>query len=251
MKNIELWFNNGCDFEEGVAIYKALSKTSPNVLRALARGKNSYNKSLLIKELRIHKNIPTELTASKKITKTPPKQHVNDAELSEEKVQETTKQSALKKEYGSIKYAHLPPELKLRYRELGNIFYQMCDLKFILNDLKPKEESHALQIILQIEELDDQRTMIWNELDHWNNHKVVLPTQTSEYTGLNSDELRTKKARLASNITKLEKRIDAKYKLLFDNPKDAELKATEESIRRSEKKLHQHKLNVLKINELL
>ena len=254
MEVITQWFNDGCPFTEGVAIYKALPKTSSKVLRSLKRGKSSYNKSLLIKELRAFKTKPIVIEPPKKQQpkpKTQPRIPVTDAIIAKEQHQTQAKTEALKIEYGSVKYAHLPPELKPRYRELGNIFYQMCDLKFILNDIPPKAEKEALAIILQIEELDDQRTLIWREIDHWNAHKSILPTEADDYKGLNSDELRTAKARIASNITKLEQRIDAKYVTLFETTDLKSKIKLENTIRRSEATLHQHKLNVSKINELL
>lgn len=254
MEQITQWFNDGCPFDEGVVLYKSLPKPNISVLRKLKRGKNSYNKSLLIKELRLVKNKPT--VVAKPATPKPqhkpiPKVEATDAIIAKEHQEQQTKVNALKVEYGSIKYAHLPAELKPRYRELGDIFYQMCDLKFILNEIPPKAEKEALAIILQIEELDDQRTMIWREIDHWNAHKSILPTEADDYKGLNSDELRTAKARLKSNITKLEQRIEAKYATLFETVNLKPKIKLEESIRRSEATLHKHRLNVLKINELL
>lgn len=254
MEAITQWFNDGCPFNEGVEIYKALPKTTTKVLRSLARGKNSYNKSLLIKELRAFKNKPIEVVTTKKPkpkAKPLPRVPSTDATIAKQHQEQQNKAEALKIEYGSVKYAHLPPELKPRYRELGDIFYQMCDLKFILNDIPKKAEKEALAIILQIEELDDQRTLIWREIDHWNAHKSILPTSADDYNGLNSDELRTAKARIASNVTKLSQRIEAKYVTLFETMDLSEKIKLEESIRRSESRLHQHKLNVSKIDELL
>jgi hypothetical protein len=256
MEAITKWFEDGCDFKEGVALYKNLPETKNKVLRALSRGKSSYTKSLLIKELRKAKASPTPISTKK----TTFKEVVQQAKAKEPRTdqavitkhrQTVTKTESLKKEYGGVKYAELPQKLRLRYRELGKLFYELCDLKFVLNDIPAKEEKQALQVQLQIEELDDQRMMIWREIDHWKKHRTVLPSEADQYNGLNSDELRTAKARLASNITRLEKRVEERYQKLFDLKDKADIRNTERAIARSEAKIHKYQLNILKINELL
>lgn len=251
MKAIQAWIEKGCDFDAGVEIYKSLPHTKTRVLRSLAKGKTKYNRSLLIKELRQYNNAPAPQPTKVKSTTPRPVQPVTDAIITKEKQEDQYKETSLKREYGQIKYADLPDPLRFRYRELGKIFYQMCDLKFILNDLPAKEEKRALDIVLQIDELDSQRQMIWNEIDHWNTHKLLLPSEANKYDGLNSDELRTEKAKLASNITRIQKRVDDRYKKLFETKNKSEATKIENSIQRSEAKIHQYKLNILKINELL
>lgn len=253
-QQIAQWFENGAPFEEGVAIYNALPHPNANTLRSLKRGKNSYNKSLLIKELRTATRQPTTSNKQPKSVKKPPVKPaapVTDETIHKEHQQKQQKETAAKQEFNRVKYAELPPELKVRYRQLKDTFYQMCDLKFILNDVPKKQEKEALAIQLQIEELDEQRTIIWREIDHWQAHKTLLPSTTPDYSKMETKELWRLKKNLDSKITKMQQRIDAKYEVLMDETDKHQIIKLEQGINRSEKKLHQHRLNLTKIKELL
>jgi len=127
----------------------------------------------------------------------------------------------------------------------------MCDLKFILNDLPKASTDEALSIQLQLEELDDKREHIWKELHHWQNHKTLLPSTTDSFEGLSTAELFKKRNNLRSQVTKLNKRIDTYYENLTKESDKHQIKLIERQINRSEKKLHQHTLNIDKLKDLL
>lgn len=249
MEAIQQWFDNGAPFEEGVAIYKALPVTSPKVLRCLDRGKNAYNTSLLIKELRQYKTAPPEPPKPKKVVIKP--KIATDVVIAIEHLQQQQKAVSSERFFKPIKYAELPPQLKLRYREVKDVFYQMCDLKFALNDLPAKEVEKALAIQLQIEELDTQRSLIWKELEHWQKHKTELPSTSEDFSKLPPAKLVLKKANIKSSITKLNKRIDNNYKALSEEKDKHQAILIENKINKAEKLLHQHKLNLIKIDELI
>lgn len=249
LNSIEQWFESGVPFEEGVALYLSLPNTKPHVVRSLNRGKNSYNKALLIKELRQIKATPPEPKKKKQTPK--PNQKVTDQTIAAEHLHNQQKQQSANKLFGQIKYAELPSELKLRFREAKDIFYNLCDLKIALNSVAPENRGEALAIQLQIEELDDQRTLIWKELEHWQKHKTLLPTETDDFSGLNSDELRTKKARIASSMSKMQKRVDGWYDDLASETDSHQQRLIENKINKAEKDLHQKDLNTKKIDELL
>ena len=154
--------------------------------------------------------------------------------------------------FKKIKYGELPAELKVRFRLAKDIFYDMCDLKFALNDLPDSAEHQALDIQLQIEALDEQRETIWKELEHWQEYKTMLPTKADEdFSQLTPQKLFLKKANLASSISKMSKRIESwKNDLEKEPDKEKRLKISQQ-INRSQKKLHQHEINMRKIEELL
>ncbi len=250
-EQITNWFDNGAPFKEGVALYKSVSQPDFKILKSLDRGQNSYNKSLLIKTLRQLKSAPPSPPKKKSVKIIKPQQPVTDAVIQKEHQEQHLKTEAAKQEFKRVKYAELPSELKVRYRELHDIFYQMCDLKFILNDVPAKQEKEALAIQLQIEELDEQRTIIWREIDHWQTHKTLLPSETPDFSELDNKKLWRLKKNLDSKITKMQQRVDAKYDELAEETNKTKAIKIENSINRSEKKLHQHRLNLTKIKELL
>ena len=66
-----------------------------------------------------------------------------------------------------VRIGDLPAELRIRYSRARNIFYEMIELKFALNDLPSEAEASALKIMLKIDDLDEERDLIWKELHHW------------------------------------------------------------------------------------
>ena len=127
----------------------------------------------------------------------------------------------------------------------------MMDLKFALNNCKPKEEKKALALIIQIHTADKARLAIWKELNHWQQHKTLLPNKADDYAGLNSDQLRTKKAQARSNITRQSKRIELWYTDLENEKIPNEIRKIDNKIRQGAKSVPKQQLNINKINELL
>lgn len=252
-EQIDQWFEDGADFDTGVAIYKSLPRPKSTIIRSFSRGKNSYNKSLLIKELRVFKTVKPlpEKKASVQKIKENVQRPATDRVVQQEQLQETQKKKSAERFFQRITYASLPPELKPRYREVRDLFYDMCDLKFILNDIEEVVSPQALAIQLQIDELDTQRALIWKELEHWDKHKTFLPSGTEDFSKLPEKDLYKTKANLVSKIAKLSKRIELKYDRLEDCTDRSESLKIEATINRSEKLLHQHNLNLVKIEELL
>ena len=251
MKAIQDWFDAGCDYNTGVIIYNSLPIAKTKITRSLKRGKTNYTQALIIKELRQFKNKPLKKATKKRQPTPKPKQPVTDAIIATEHKQESIKQENFKVNYGTIKYAELPPALKLRWRKLRDLFYDMCDLKFALNQVPAENQSQALAIILQIDALADERTLIWKELDHYQNHKTELPTETEDFSKLNSDELRTKKFNFKSNKSRLEKRTNANYDKLMSLTDATEIHSIERKISKAEKAIHQYELHINALNKLL
>ena len=250
-EKISEWFEAGAPFNDGVTLYMSLPITKPNVIRSLKRGKNSYNKSLLIKELRQAKATPPPPKPAKRGKKSVLKTPATDAVIHKEHVANRQKDESAKREFNKIKYNELPAELKVRFREAKDIFYNLCDLKVALNDVPAASTKEALAIQLQIEELDDQRKTIWKELEHWKNHKTLLPSTAEDFTSYTPGQLYKKKGNLASNITKTTRRINNWYDDLEKETNAHKQRLIENKINKAEKSVHQHRLNILKIDELL
>lgn len=251
---IEDWFTS-MDYDLGVELYQNAPNAKNRTLTQLKRGKSNRNMSLLISELRKLKKANLPLSKTTTSTKTKPKKvklPQTDAAIHLELTRKQQKEDSAKSYFQKIKYGELPPELKIRFRLLKELFYDMCDLKYALNDLPEEAENEALEIILQIEDLDEQRTNIWEELEYWQTHKTLLPTKTeNDFSDLDPHKLLLKKASLKSSIHKMNKRLEAWRENAGNETDKLKARKINQQIIRTEKKLHQNKIDLQKIEDLL
>lgn len=252
---IEDWFK-GKNYQEGVAIYESSGKAKSHILRSLKRGKSSRNMALLIRELR---KLKKGKSPSKKRHKTrviKPEIGRNypfkDSSPEKESQQNYQKNQSSKRYFNKVRYGELPKVLKLRFRELKDLFYDRCDLKFTLNDLEDNREKEALQLQIKIFEKEQQQGQIWKELDYWQAHKSLLPADTDDdFTKLNPHDLYLKKANIKSNLHKMRQRVDRwKYEAESENDK-LERRKINEQISRTEKRMHEKEINLQKIEKIL
>jgi hypothetical protein len=250
MDAITQWFKEK-DYQEGVALYASLPGSKKRIVNNLERINNHRNMSILCRELRRLKNTPpVRPQRPKPVPVATPSITTPQSQLVE--TRKEVKAKSANSYFKKIQYGALPAELKLRFRLAKDIFYDMCDLKFALNDLPDEAEDKALELQLQIEALDEQRETIWKELEHWQEYKTMLPTKADiDFSSLSPQKLFLKKANLASSISKISKRIKGwKQNLKTEQDKETRLKISQQ-INRSQKKLHQHEINLRKIEELL
>lgn len=207
--------------------------------------------AVLCRELRqLKKTPPPKVNRSRPAPIATPTIATPAAILKEERNEAKTKSA--NSFFKKILYGALPAELKVRFRLAKDIFYDMCDLKFALNDIPDNAERKALDLQLKIAALDEQRETIWKELEHWQQYKTILPTKSDmDFSGLTPQKLFLKKANLASSISKISKRIKGWKEIIKkEEDKECRLKLSQQ-INRSQKKLHQHEINMRKIEELL
>ena len=253
---VEDWFKD-MNYSVGVELYQNSPNVKNRTLSQLKRGKSNRTMSLLISELRKLKkvNIPHQQNQTTKVTQ-PKKVNlpVNDESIQQELLRQQAKEESSKSYFQKIKYGELPAELKLRYRLLKDLFYDMCDLHFALLDV-PEESKHdneALEIMFKIEALDERREMIWKELEHWQSHKTILPTTTeNDFSKMSPQKLLLKKASLKSSIHKMNKRLENWKEEAKKIEDKTDLKKKNQQINRTEKKLHQNEINLQKIEDLL
>lgn len=251
MKEVTDWFKTK-DFDAGVQLYASLPGSNTRLLASLKRsGRNDRNIALLCKELRPYYS--EELPAKVKVkieTKSAPIAKPVEVHKEQERKQiaEVSANNFLQK----IRYNELPPELRVRYRKIKDLFYDMCDIKFLLNDLPKKAEIEALKMQLAIESLDDEKQLIWKELDHWQDHKAILPTkQTTDFSKMDFKELFLMKGKLTDSIYKISKRINTWKQNLEKEKDNREKRKIEQQINTSSKRLHQHQINLKEIERLL
>lgn len=248
---IDEWFNSDLNYDAGLSIYRSLPNCKASSLWSLEKGKNNYNMSFLIKELRAAKNeiIIVQEKKPKELEVLPPAP--TDAQIDTFHENEKLKETSKKVEFGSVRYGELPVNLRVRYLEAASLFYKICDLKLELNNLFPGEVAQALDLQLLIEDLDIQRENIWTELHHWQNHKIELPTEPDPFEGKTPVELYKIRLNTKTHISKLTKRLDGYFAQLESTTDKQSLLKLERQIERSEKTLHKHKLNLDKINSLI
>jgi len=250
MDAITNWFKNSKEYYQGVAIYASLPTKKIRTLKLLNKGKSRKNMALLASELRKYKNAPVKKEVPKLIIEVPkvtPTQETINVEVQR---RQTLNESS-KREFGGIMIGDLPAELRPRYSRARTVFEEMIELKFALNDLSAKAEESALKIIMKIEQLDEERDLIWKELHHWKNHKTLLPNKTDDFTGLTERELDLKARNLKSNRTKMTKRIDEWYNLLDAETNKHKQHLLENKINKAEKAIHQFNINLTKIEKLI
>jgi len=237
MVTIQDWFNK-MDYQEGVLLYASHPLKNRRYLDKLQRGKNQRNMGLLISELRRLKKVnvstPVKQSPKPKTTQSTKKQStkVNTPFKAQEQKKEISTRSKL--EFGGIMAGDLPPNLRPRFFKAKDIFHQLIELKFALNDLPDNAQESALAIQNQIFALDEERDLIWAELHHYKNHGTLLLTDTIDFSGLSSKEL-----------------VDGWYEELI-GAKEINRKAMlEGKINNSEKKLHLKRTQIKKIKDLL
>lgn len=251
MKEVTDWFKKK-EYAAGVQLYASLPGSNHRLLAALKRGgKNDRNIALLCKELRPYYSEELPVQVKVKI-ETKPVPITKPVEVQTEQERKQIAEVGANNFLHKIRYNDLPPELRLRYRKIKDLFYDMCDLKFLLNDLPAKAQVEALKLQLAIEDLDDEKQLIWKELDHWQDHKSLLPTkQDTDFSKLSFKDLFLMKAKLADSIYKISKRIEI-WKGNLEKEKDKrEKRKIEQQINRSTKLLHQHQINLKEIEKLL
>lgn len=249
MDAITAWFNSSKDYHEGVALYAAMPTKKGHVLKRLNRGKNNHNMSLLVSLLRKGKNAPPPEEEPLVVIEKP--KNPTQPQISQEHERSQLAHESARREFTGVRLGDLPSELRQRYAEAHRIFYAMIELKFALNDLPKNADKEALNIIKQVMELDEKRDLIWKELNHWKKHRTLLPVPEDPFTKMTPVQIVQAKLNLKSNISKLKKRIDAKYVQLETTTDGHDKLMIESSIRKSEETLHGHEINFNRINELI
>lgn len=252
MDAIKQWFNGEQDYTTGVALYAMLPTKKPQVLKRLNRGKNNHNMATLVAELRKFKNAPKKPDKPAKQKQAPPVVKITQETINTETQRRQISQDAVKREFAHIRLGDLPPELRPKFLRAQAIFYDMIELKFALNDLPPEAEASALKIMLQIEDLDEERDILWAELHHWKAHKTLLTTApATDFTTLTAIELMKTHQNLKSSISKISKRIEGWYDALDNETNTHQQNLIENKINKSEKLLFKHEQDLNQIKKLI
>jgi hypothetical protein len=197
------WFNSGCNYEEGVAIYASL-KTSKIKLLQLFRKKTAASYLDKLKyELGKHKE--TEVVLLQTFTEHQKGESFSSAPAP---IIAPVKETPLYKQKLIRDY---PTELHPVYIQQKNDYITACSLKIQLNNLPSDEERNdeALILCLEIERLFDAVELAWKQLDYWTDNKSILEIKTNDFSKLSPAKLLQRRNNKRSNLTKAKKQLNA------------------------------------------
>lgn len=218
---INTWFSSGCDYQQGLVLYKALPNHNKNLLKVFCRKETLPNKMKLKYELQ--KNIKSQITNP-----------VNNLLNSNNQVKESSipvvkKVTETNKYYRKVLINQLPIELHSLYIQQKNDYNLYCSLKMQLNELsnirdgfgnlvlddcgnpkvKPQttiDIQKANVICLQIEDLFDAIDKTWQIIDHYFKTKEVIVIKEKNFENLSSGKLRDKLISVRGSITRQNQR---------------------------------------------
>lgn len=196
MEDVQKWFDTGCEYTQGLALYAKCPGMLPVLFKRLSKGNTPYNLDKLTHELKKH--IPQKPSPKRDVVKTVPKN--TGADLHQVKAEE-------KKQ--ALMFHQLPAELRPVYKQAMDLFRDNCLLKTELNDLRPEMESEALTLQLRIFDNLKKNALCWQKINYWQEHKRLPVTKASQLTTLTAAALVKKQQHLFSSISRLKKRLAA------------------------------------------
>jgi hypothetical protein len=195
------WFNNGCNYEEGVAMYATLKEAKPNLLQLFKRKKTNAFADKLKYELSKYKDSETSFTPLIASVKKP---IIKPDTVIEEKPK-----------YKNVLISDFPVVLHPVFIKQKNDFATACSLKIQLNALPAEDEEKALEICLQIDALFDAVELAWKQLDHFTDTKTVLEIKENDFEKLSPAQLILRRNNKRTVLTKTKKRLEV---LLLQTP---------------------------------
>ena len=217
--NIQSWFSSQGSYADGVMLYSKLPTCNTNVLRSFAR-ENTANFLKLKYELKKASLslIDTNVAQSVKVAPEPKK-----LPKPEPLLKEIIKQSAAVS-FEKETMAMYPLELHSTYRQRVSDFYLACELKFQLNSIADDDETNALNIIIQLDDLWTRIDRAWMILGHWKDHNRIMPTESHEdFSQVSGNKLVMLRDNLQSSISKREKTVESMQERVKAYPEDRTL----------------------------
>lgn len=245
--DIESWFASSGTYQDGLTLYSQLPSCNAMTLRNMQR-ENSTNFLKLKYELKKALMSGSVVSVQKPKESTPePKKTVIKVEpqpLLQTIIQQSADVSFHKEHMGLY-----PAELHSVYRERISNFYKACELKFQLNAVPDREDSDALNIILQLEDLWTKIDKAWMILDHWKDHNRIMPVKCSEdFAQLSPVKIVLMRNNLEAKISKRQKTIDSMFEKVKSNPED---QLISNNYNRKLEQLHQLKIDLETVRNLL
>ncbi len=244
--DIQSWFENNGNYSDGLELFAQLPNCNKIQLRNFAR-ENTSNFIKLKYELKKALMAGIGESIQEKILEpaVPQKPFENKPEPLLQLIIKQSADQSFEKETMAI----YPMELHETYRKRVSNFYKACELKFQLNSLPEGDENTALKIILQLEDLWTRIDCAWMILDHWKDHKRIMPVNESEdFTKLTPIQLLMKRNQLESRISKRKVTIKSMTAEVEASPEN---RTISNLLNRKLEQLHQLNIDLETIRNLL
>lgn len=244
------WFNNGCNYDEGVTLYASLQKSNHNLVRLFKRKYSTNNEAKLKYELSKFKN--TTIATIKIVEKVNPQVdlptrkiniHIDGREIPPIKTQSRT--------YRPLLINELPVELHAMFIQQKTNYHTACSLKINLNVVAPEQEQEALELCLKIEELFDAIERAWRVFDYYIEHGTILNVATNDFSSLSAAQLLQRRNQLRTRVSKEKSKISVWYKELKTvQTKGLKTKFSVKIAKAEEKKI-QLETDIAKLSEMI
>lgn len=240
------WFTNGCDYDQGVALYAALNKSNHNLVRLFKRKHSTNNEAKLKYELSKFRDVTVlPLVAVVNTEKVNPQVDLNQARsLSGVEVPPTNT-------YRPLKINELPVELHPMFIQQKTDFHTACSSKIILDALEPEQEQEALELCIKIEELFDSIERAWKVFDYYIEHGTILNVATTNFSDLSAAQLIQRRNQLRTRLSKEKSKITAWNTALSQAATKALQTKLNTKIAKAEEKKLQLETDIAKLTELI
>ena len=230
------WFTNGCNYQEGVAIYSALKTSKINLIRLFQKKNDDSYLEKLKYELSKFKETEVVLNNTFKIVSAP-------APIITPIIEAPLYKQKLIRDY--------PVALHPVYIQQKNDYATACSLKIQLNAISDDEENNdeALKICIEIERLFDAIELAWKQLDHYTETKTILEINTNDFSKLSAAQQLQRRNNYRSNLTKAKKQLhvlQSKQPISISDKTKLEVR-TEKQL----KKIIQLEENIQSLNNLI
>ena len=258
---INQWFIDGCDYDQGVALYTALPKARMNLVRLFKLKFSTVYHEKLKYELSKYKEVTVETilvaTQPKKVNPQVdlPKYkiniHIDGTQKTPPEKSQSSEYSAQPKTYKPLLINELPVALHPTYIKQKQEFATVCSLKIQLNALAPEQEQEALKLCIEIEELFDSIERAWKVFDHYKEHNTILEVATNDFSDLSPAQLLQRRNQLRSRFSKEKTKISNwNTALKTATTKALTTKLSTKIERASEKKI-QLETDIARLSELI
>ncbi|MFV9552076.1 hypothetical protein [Algibacter sp. PT7-4] len=244
---IEKWFENGCNYHEGVTIYASLKEHSANLLRLFLRKQNTANIEKLKYELGKLRNptntkiTPPVIKENKQKLKIPPLS--TSLELDPKLAKSHTN--------SFYKLNQLHPDLHQLAIKQRNDFQTAISLHSQLTRLHASEEGLALKFCIQIEDLFDAIETTQKVLKHYVTHKVALNITSRSYKDYTGGQLADARRNKRTSVTKFKNKVSLLKSKLEQNLSKSEATKVKVALEKSENKLLHHEMELQQLNDLI
>ena len=242
--NVNDWFKNGCNYNDGVMLYRSIPTHSKNLLRLFLLKESRINIEKLRYELSKFKTSNGIIVEASTVADTV--KHIS-------KIAKTSFDAKLANApaNGFYRLNQLPMELHEVAMKQRNNFQEAISLKLQLNNLLPEQEIEALKLCIAIEDLFDAIDGAQKTLDYYVKHKIVLQIAGRNYESFTPAQLVSARMNKRASITKHKKRVEMLKQKFGQNLSKNDKSKLEVQLQRATENLLKHEMELQQLNEII